>query len=385
MNNRSVNLNSLSKRTSTELGILALLIFGIVAPFRGRGQWEVTTELIVTTLAASVVLVFRNRFPVAVLAVLVVQTLILMNLGVNGPVLGLPVSIVIFQIALKLKTKTGWVLVAGAAVVLFSAFAVINGVDLYDPYWIAFISLPAIAFAAGKATRSRQQLLMETQARLLQIEQNRISQIERTVAEERLKIARDLHDTIAHEIAVIRLQAELAERAAIQNPSQAAESLSVIRQAAKQVLEQIADLMKALRHRGETNFVESLKELSSLIGKYEKSQVEVNFEQLGRLDNLPIEIDKVAFRVVQEGLTNAAKHSADGRVNLTITNLDHQLRVKMTNVVKKESDPMLQSGFGLVGLRERVQLVGGSLSAEPNQKQVFELSAVLPSRSEARN
>ena len=385
MNNRSVNLNSLSKRTLTELGILALLIFGIVAPFRGRGQWEVTTELIVTTLAASVVLVFRNRFPVAVLAVLVVQTLILMNLGVNGPVLGLPVSIVIFQIALKLKTKTGWVLVAGAAVVLFSAFAVINGVDLYDPYWIAFISLPAIAFAAGKATRSRQQLLMETQARLLQIEQNRISQIERTVAEERLKIARDLHDTIAHEIAVIRLQAELAERAAIQNPSQAAESLSVIRQAAKQVLEQIADLMKALRPRGETNFVESLKELSSLIGKYEKSQVEVNFEQLGRLDNLPIEIDKVAFRVVQEGLTNAAKHSADGRVNLTITNLDHQLRVKMTNVVKKESDPMLQSGFGLVGLRERVQLVGGSLSAEPNQKQVFELSAVLPSRSEARN
>ncbi|QKJ25655.1 hypothetical protein HRU87_05680 [Aquiluna borgnonia] len=380
-----MNLNSLSKRTLTELGILALLIFGIVAPFRGRGQWEVTTELIVTTLVASVVLVFRNRFPVAVLAVLVVQTLILMNLGVNGPVLGLPVSIVIFQIALKLKTKTGWALVAGAAVVLFSAFALINGVDLYDPYSIAFISLPAIAFAAGKATRSRQQLLMETQARLLQIEQNRISQIERTVAEERLKIARDLHDTIAHEIAVIRLQAELAERAAIQNPSQAAESLSVIRQAAKQVLEQIADLMKALRHRGETNFVESLKELSSLIGKYEKSQVAVNFEQLGRLDNLPVEIDKVAFRVVQEGLTNAAKHSADGRVNLTITNLDHQLRVKMTNVVKKESDPMLQSGFGLVGLRERVQLVGGSLSAEPNQKQVFELSAVLPTRSEARN
>jgi signal transduction histidine kinase len=381
----SVNLSTLTKRTLTELGILALLIFGIVAPFRGRGQWDVTTELIVSTLAASVVLAFRRRFPISVLAVLVVQTLILMSFGVNGPVLGLPVSIVIFQISLKQKSKTGWALVAGAAAVLFTAFAAINGVDLYDPDWIAFISLPAIAIAAGQAMRSRQQLFLETQARLIQMEQNRISQIEKTVAEERLRIARDLHDTIAHEIAVIRLQAELAERAAIQNPSKTAESLFVIRQAAKQVLEQIADLMKALRQSGETNFVESLKDLSSLIAKYEKSDVAVNFEQLGSIDNLPVEIDKVAFRVVQEGLTNATKHSADGRVNLTITNFNQQLRVKMTNVVKKENDQMVQSGFGLVGLRERVQLVGGSLSAEPNQEQVFELSAVLPTRSEASN
>jgi signal transduction histidine kinase len=223
---------------------------------------------------------------------------------------------------------------------------------------------------------------LETQARLEEAEQNRLSQIERTVAEERLRIARDLHDKIAHEIAVIRLQAELADRELSQNPTKSADALTVIRQAAKQVLEQISDLMKALRYKGETNMVESLKDLASLIRKYEISNLVVTLEQLGRLDNLPLEIDKVAFRIVQEGLTNAAKHSGDGRVNLSITNLNDQLRIRMTNVVKQENESSVQSGFGLVGLRERAQLVGGLLRAAPDREGIFEMSASLPIRPE---
>ena len=381
-NNRSVNYKVISRLALTELGILALLVFGIVAPTRGRGEWEITLELILTTLAASVALVFRRKFPVVVLAILVVQTLILMNLGVNGPVLGLPVAIAIFQIVLSQKTSMGWILVSLSAAVLFTAFGLLNGVDLYDPYWMAFISLPALAMATGKATRSRQELLLETQARLEEAEQNRLSQIERTVAEERLRIARDLHDTIAHEIAVIRLQAELADRELSQNPTKSADSLTAIRQAAKQVLEQISDLMKALRYKGDTNMVESLKDLASLIRKYEISNLVVTLEQLGRLDNLPLEIDKVAFRIVQEGLTNAAKYSGDGRVNLSITNLNDQLRIRMTNVVKQENESSVQSGFGLVGLRERAQLVGGLLRAAPDREGIFEMSASLPIRPE---
>jgi signal transduction histidine kinase len=361
---------------------LALLIFGIVAPTRGRGDWEITLELILTTLAASFTLLFRRKFPVVVLAILVVQTLILMNLGVNGPVLGLPVAIAIFQIVLSQKTSTGWVLVSLSAAVLFTAFGLLNGVDLYDPYWMAFISLPALAIATGKATRSRQELLLETQARLEEAEQNRLSQIERTVAEERLRIARDLHDTIAHEIAVIRLQAELADRALSQDLKKSADALTVIRQAARQVLEEISNLMKALRNKGETNMVESLKDLASLISKYEKSDLKVRLEQVGRLDNLPTEIDKVAFRIIQEGLTNVAKHSSDRRANLSITNLDDHLQIRVTNLVKRETDPIVPSGYGLVGLRERIQLVGGGLSAETNHDGVFELFASLPIKAD---
>lgn len=377
-----MNFKAVSKLALTELGILALLIFGIVAPTRGRGEWEITLELILTTLAASVALLFRRKFPVVVLAMLVVQTLILMNLGVNGPVLGLPVAIAIFQIVLSQKTSMGWILVSLSAAVLFTAFGLLNGVDLYDPYWMAFISLPALAMATGKATRSRQELLLETQARLEEAEQNRLSQIERTVAEERLRIARDLHDTIAHEIAVIRLQAELADRELSQNPTKSADSLTAIRQAAKQVLEQISDLMKALRYKGDTNMVESLKDLASLIRKYEISNLVVTLEQLGRLDNLPSEIDRVAFRILQEALTNVAKHSSDKRANLVIANLDDCLQIRVTNLVKEELSPTVPSGYGLVGLRERAQLVGGGLSAEANQDGVFELFASLPIKAE---
>ena len=376
-----MNYKKASQRALTELGILALLIFGIVAPTRGRGEWDVTSEILATTIAASVTLVFRKKFPVLVLAILIAQTLILMNLGVNGPVLGLPVAIAIFQIILSQKTSVGWALVALAAAVLFTAYAAINGLDLFDTNWIAFISLPSLAIATGKATRSRQELLLETQARLEEAELNRLSQVERTVAEERLRIARDLHDTIAHEISVIRLNAELAERALDQNPSKSAESMAVIRQASKEVLDQISDLMSALRHKGETSIVETLKDLKSLIRKYVDSDLVIDFEQVGRLDNLPTEIDKVAFRIVQEGLTNVAKHSGDKHANLAITHLEDRLLIQITNVLKDEIDPITPPGFGLVGLRERAQLVGGELSAESNHHGVFKLFASLPTRA----
>jgi signal transduction histidine kinase len=128
--------------------------------------------------------------------------------------------------------------------------------------------------------------------------------------------------------------------------------------------------------------VESLKDLASLIRKYEISNLVVTLEQLGRLDNLPTEIDKVAFRVIQEGLTNVAKHSSDRRATLSITNLDDLLQIRVTNLVKGETDPIVPSGYGLVGLRERIQLVGGGLSTETNHDGVFELFASLPVRSE---
>ena len=380
-----VNVTALTRLVLTEAGILTLLLFGVVAPLRGQGAWEVTPELIAATVAAGIVLWFRKRYPIWVLVILVGQTLALMNIGVNGPVLGLPVAIAIFQIAVSQASRPGWVMFSVSAVVLFSAYGAIYGVDLFDPYWIAFLSLPAVAIAAGKATRSKQDLLLETQARLEEAEQNRVSQTERVVAEERLRIARDLHDTIAHEIAVMRLQAELAERALSTNPPQSAESLSVIRQASKAVLEQISDLMKALREKRDTNFVESLADLTALLGKYEKANLKVKFERFGKLDELPTDVDRVAFRIVQEGLTNASKHSSDKLVFLTISVDDETVRIKMTNSVRAGETNQVQSGFGLVGLRERVQLVGGTLVAEPTGEGTFELSAVLPLRLEGRH
>ena len=380
-----VNVTALTRLVLTEAGILTLLLFGVVAPLRGQGAWEVTPELIAATVAAGIVLWFRKRYPIWVLVILVGQTLALMNIGVNGPVLGLPFAIAIFQIAVSQASRPGWVMFSVSAVVLFSAYGAIYGVDLFDPYWIAFLSLPAVAIAAGKATRSKQDLLLETQARLEEAEQNRVSQTERVVAEERLRIARDLHDTIAHEIAVMRLQAELAERALSTNPPQSAESLSVIRQASKAVLEQISDLMKALREKRDTNFVESLADLTALLGKYEKANLKVKFERFGKLDELPTDVDRVAFRIVQEGLTNASKHSSDKLVFLTISVDDETVRITMTNSVRAGETNQVQSGFGLVGLRERVQLVGGTLVAEPTGGGTFELSAVLPLRMEGRH
>jgi signal transduction histidine kinase len=356
----------------------------MIAPLRGQGEWELTPELFGATILASIVLWFRKRHPIWVLVILVCQTLALMNIGVNGPVLGLPVAIAIFHVAVSKTSRTGWVTFSASTAVLFSAYGILYGVDLSDPYSIAFLSLPTVAIAAGKAARSKQDLLLETQARLEEAEQNRVSQTERVVAEERLRIARDLHDTIAHEIAVMRLQAELAERALSTNPPQSAESLAVIRQASKAVLEQIADLMKALRETGETNFVESLEDLTTLLGKYEKANLKVKLEQFGRLDDIPTEVDKVAFRIVQEGLTNASKHSSDKTVHLTVGIRDEQVQIKITNSARGVETNQVKSGFGLVGLRERVHLVGGKLHVESNREGTFELSAVLPLRLQSR-
>jgi signal transduction histidine kinase len=183
----------------------------------------------------------------------------------------------------------------------------------------------------------------------------------------------------------MRLQAELAERALSTNPPQSAESLSVIRQGPKAVLEQIADLMKALREKGDTNFVESLADLLALLDKYQKANLKVEFERFGKPDKLPTDVDRVAFRIVQEGLTNASKHSSDKLVLLAINMDDETVRIKMTNSMWAGEANQIQSGFGLIGLRERVQLVGGALVAEPNGEGAFELSAVLPLRLEGRH
>lgn len=197
---------------------------------------------------------------------------------------------------------------------------------------------------------------------------------------ERLRIARELHDAIAHSIATISVQAAAAEHVIDKHPEQAAEALGVIKHTSRHALAELREILGVLRQDdgGEPRDpMPGLGRLGALIQSSRQGGVEVLVRVDGQARPLPTAVDLAAYRIVQESLTNVARHAGSDSAEVRIVYLPSELEL---SIVDQGNGRRFTSGagHGLAGMRERAQALGGTLHAGPRRGGGFEVRATLP-------
>lgn len=252
---------------------------------------------------------------------------------------------------------------------------------------VALALVLAVAVAAGFAMQSRRATIATARERVQRAEQTREAEAARRVAEERLRIARELHDVLGHHVAVIGVQSGVAETLLESRPAAARTALQHVQDASEQVLTELAALVEVLREPGDDARAApqpGLGALGALLDEARATGLVVDEVTTGESRTLAPVVDLVAYRVVQEALTNAHKHGG-GSARLVLAYTQDTLTVEVTNPVRAAPDPDgpdeprggAVGGHGLVGMRERVASVGGDLAAGLD-RSTFRVSAVLP-------
>lgn len=339
------------------------------------GPSDTALDSPLATLALLIVpaalMLVRRRWPIPVLAVTFAGFIlaVLFSLPSLGP--GIAATIAAYAFAFRARrTFVLAVTTATTALVIVLAFAT-TGWESLDSRVFQVGAALAIAAALGDSARSRHEYLVQAEDRAQRAERTREAEALRRVSEERLRIARDLHDTVAHQISVINLQAGAASGYLAQQPERAREALATIREAARGALSEIGDLLRFLRDDESADPAperQGIEGLDGLLDRMRASGLEVETEIQGDLSRITGTIGHIAYRVVQEGLTNAHKHGNGHEARLHVTAKPTQLRIEIDNPVAEDSKRArgdaagAGTGLGLVGLRERVAAAHGTVS-----------------------
>ncbi len=227
------------------------------------------------------------------------------------------------------------------------------------------------------SVRNRRAYIAEIVARADHAEATRESEAARRVSEERLRIARDLHDVVAHQISLISLNASVALAGLNAQSDPTRTALLAIKGASRRVLGDIGDLLAVLRSDDEASLVPQpgLEQLPDLIDDFARAGLVVTVRHEGGVPRLTPTGDVVAYRAVQEALTNATKHGDGARAHLLVHSTAEQVRIVVTNPTA--ADAFAGDGFGLSGMRERVAAVRGTMEIAI-EAGVFRLAIVLP-------
>jgi signal transduction histidine kinase len=356
-------------------------------PRPGPAQgWPEPGALVLAVLCASSLLV-RSRWPIgSLLAVGAFGTVYLAAgnrfLAILPTVLIALYSAVAYSGLPRLKV---WGIAVGVAVAL--TLAHLFG-DFDFPRHATGILLDAgwmvIAMLLGDTLRSRRLFAHEAELRALEAEHTREEAAQRRVVEERLQIARDLHDILAHTVALINVQAGVAAHVIDKQPEQAREALNTIKAASRDTLQELRALVGVLRDGGDGSAplapAPTLDRLDDLIEAVRDAGLDVTVEVARPAGRLPATVDVAAYRILQEALTNVIKHAGAATVQVSVRQTGPELELTVTNSHNGHAAPaMLEgTGHGIPGMRERAAAVGGTVQAGPLPDGGFQVRAALP-------
>jgi signal transduction histidine kinase len=334
------------------------------------------------------VLLARRRWPYSTLLVSAVAAeAYLARYGGSTGTLILAAPLVALYTLAESKDRRRSLLIAGLLVLGIGAFHTLGRQGRFlGPETIALAALGGLAVAAGEAARNRRAYLAEVLLRAEDAERDREADARRRVAEERLRIARDLHDSVGHHLALINVQAGVAGHLMTGEEGPVRETFDQIRQRSRVALEELRDSVGLLRQPGEppapVEPTVGLAGLGELVAEFERSGLRIAGTHDGAGQALPWATDLTAYRVIQESLTNVCKHVGATDVRLTLRRDPETLTI----IVENEGPPARESGppagtHGIVGMRERVAAIGGTLLAGPRPAGGFRVAAVLPAPS----
>ena len=235
---------------------------------------------------------------------------------------------------------------------------------------------------ARRAVRDRQLRAEALAARAELLEREQELRAHEAVAEERARIARELHDLVAHNVSVMVVQAGAERHALGEEQASTRDALTSIEQAGRQALAEARRLLGMLRRKGASEDLEpqpSIDQIDLLVEQVARAGLQVKLEVEGEPGPLPAGVDLCAYRVVQEGLTNALKHAGPAQTEVVLRYAPRSFEVEIRDDGRGSSDLSGEgAGHGLIGMRERVTLYGGELKAGPREGGGFEIHAHLP-------
>ena len=366
--------------------VLLAAAFGLAATLEvlGRGTPHGSVLLILGAVAV-VSLVWRVRWPVGVLAVNLVVSLALEL--ITGPddypvALGLLLPVSIYSAAAHTREREETV----AGTLLVASVFVLTGAHALDYEWpdpgpstnvlIGFVFLTIIfrgAWLAGKWVQNRR-------AKERALVAKREEQAREALRAERARIARELHDVLAHAISVIVLQARGARHALDDQPQEARGAIDAIERTAAQALGEMRRLLNVLRaDDGNADLAPqpSLARLDSLIDDVRAAGLPVDLQVEGNARELPAGIDLCAYRIVQEALTNSLKHAANATATVVVRYGDQTLDIEVADAGTGDVNGKA-AGLGLSGMKERVALFGGEFESGPRPGGGYLVKARLP-------
>jgi signal transduction histidine kinase len=338
-------------------------------------------------VAAGLALFWRRRWPLAVLALTVVLTAAYAAAGfVPGAAL-VAVDIALYSVARSEPRTTAVAAGAVTAVTLFVASGLGGPFGWLGGTNTVMVVCVIAAVAIGMAVAARHQVFVTMQERAERAERDREDEARRRVDAERLRIARELHDVVAHTMSMINIQAGVAAHVLDERPEQAAQALSAIKEASREGLRELRAVLNVLRKVEEsedTAPAPRLDQLTALVDATNQAGIRTSIQFEGpRPASLPSGIELAAYRIVQESLTNVLRHAGPGAcASVTVSFQPGRLVLDVIDdgkpaLVTAGSGAGAGAGAGIPGMRERAAAFGGTVSAGPRDVGGWRVRAVL--------
>ncbi len=362
-------------RLDTVVALVYLLValpLTAVIPAHGAHVRQVDALGYALVVLSAVGIAWRRRWPWRAFTAAALAVLISAGREYPGGPLFVPVIVTLYTLAV-IDTRARSL---GAGVVLLAGQLAVQGLFRHGGWFTKdVLTAPAPVAAAlflGWAVSSRQAQLAEESRRRLDAE--------------RLRIARELHDVVAHSIATINIQAGVAAHVIDKQPEQAAEALRAIKSASKDALREMRGILGLLRQSDELEQrapAPGLDQLDLLVTSVSAAGLQTRIDFSGRRRALPSLVDLAAYRIIQESLTNTLRHAGPASAHVSIAYRDDQLVIDIDDDGRSGGNgahPVHEggSGLGITGMRERAGAVGGRLEAGPRLEGGFHVHASLP-------
>ena len=384
-----------SLRAATHDTLLALLVTvmqvqGTVARVAAEGATRPLADLgdlgyallVVSGLAVAV----RRRRPVPVFAVTALASLAYYGLGFpDGP--GWLALFVSLYTLVAYGDGRRSLVIAGAGISVLAAVWLYTAADI-EPRaaigWVFFrVGASVMSAALGESVRSRRVIAADAEKRAELAERTREEEARARVDAERLRIAREVHDTVAHAVAIINVQSGVTAHVLDKRPEQAREALRTIEQTSSRALREMRAVLGVLRDDGDGRAPHpGLDQIAELTAKAREAGLDVTLEASPPAAPLPSAVGNAAYRILQESVTNVIRHVGPTRVTVALTPGTDALEIRVTDEGRRTANGGATApggpGHGILGMRERCRLLGGEFDAGPTPGGGFEVTARLP-------
>jgi signal transduction histidine kinase len=357
-----------------------------------RGQLNPLWLALVLVAAQGVPLVWRRSWPVQVLILIGGVRIAYDQIGFGFAPLPLGPAIAFYTVIDRCGPLWRWISVAGWLTGTTISLSTPGHTEPYDAIFQTMIF--ATAWAAGTLNRAKRANLEAAESRADRAEAELDRQVTREAAAERARIARELHDVVAHHVSLMAVQAEAATSLLPDKPAQARKSVEIIGDTARLALTELRRLLGVLRgpsERLETAPSASLGEIGGVLDQVRGTGLPVEFEVVGTPCPLAPGVDLTAYRIVQEALTNTVRHARAAQAVVTLSYEPGFITVSVTDTGPRRDGAsgngsaavtpgsvLAGSGLGLAGIAERVASCGGNLTVGPTPAGGFAVTARLP-------
>ena len=350
---------------------LALTCLALATALRNQTHLDAISVplLILQTLPIAV----RRRNPMRVLFVTGAAITLFSLLGYPESNGYLGVFVAFYTVAANEPRRRATIaaaITAGGIFISFAAYAALDSMNGWTASLTgAYLSF-GLAWLIGDNLRVRRAYTRQLEERAIQLEREREEQATLAVGQERARIARELHDVVAHHVSVMVVQAAGARRVVDKDPGAAREALEAVEAAGRTALTEMRRMLEVLRtDEAGVGPQPGLDELERLVGQVREAGLPVEVTVEGRDRTLPGGMDLAAYRIIQEALTNTVKHAGKATANVTVRYEPEALDIEVTDDGRGAAAPLLaggvQGGHGLIGMQERVTLYGGTLETGP--------------------